>query len=161
SVAQGAETDFCERFASLIQTNHFGPDLTNATLSLVKMKQSSEIAGVKLGSGMSQAVERGGKPPHLYPVFGGGPLPLVGHASLAFRGDKVVRISISPDPLPGLRFDRGLTATSTPAEFARVLAVPDPGPAPWALYVDCPYGVMELRWGHFAVGGWKLSSLTL
>ncbi len=157
----GAESDYYERFASLIQTNSFGPNLTNATLSLINMKQSSEIAGVKLGSGMSEAVEKWGKPRNLYAQCGGGPVLMFGHGTLAFKGDKVVRVSISPNTVPGLRFEGGLTATNTPAQFAKVLGVPDPGPAPWALYVDCPYGVMELRWSHFAIGGWQLGWLSL
>ena len=70
--APGAESDFYERFTSLFQTNRFGPDLTNATLSLTKMKLSSEIAGVKLGSGMSEAVEKWGKPSNMYAFCGGG-----------------------------------------------------------------------------------------
>jgi hypothetical protein len=159
--AHGADPDFYGRFTSLIQTNHFGPELTNATLSLTKMKQSGEIASVKLGSGMSEAVEKWGKPRNMYASCGDGPLLMFGHGSMAFRGDKVVRISISPNTVPGLRFEGGLTATNTPAEFARVLGVPDPDPAPWALYVDCPCGVLELHWSHFAVGGWLLSSLSL
>jgi hypothetical protein len=161
SRVDGAETDFYERFASLTQTNHFRPDLTNATLSLTKIKQSGEIAGVKLGSGMSQAVERWGKPRNMITQCAGGPILNFGHGTLAFRGDRVVRVSISPNTVPGLVFDGGLTATNTPAQFARALGVPDPGPAPWALYVDCPYGIMELRWSHFAVGGWQLGWLSL
>jgi len=159
--AHGADQDFYELFSSLIQTNHFGPNLTNATLSLINMKQSSEIAGVKLGSGMSEAVEQWGKPRNLYAQCGGGPVLMFGHGTLAFKGDKVVRVSISPNTVPGLRFEGGLTPTNTPAQFAKVLGVPDPGPAPWALYVDCPYGVMELRWSHFAIGGWQLGWLSL
>jgi hypothetical protein len=161
SAVGGAEFDFYERFTSLIQTNRWGPDLTNATLSVIKIKQSGEIAGVKLGSRMSEAVERWGKPRNIYAHCGGGPILMFGHGSMAFRGDRVVRVSLAPDTVPGLRFEHGLMATNTPAQFARVLGVPDPGPAPWALYVDCPYGVMELRWSHFAVGGWHLSSISL
>jgi hypothetical protein len=156
-----ADFDFYERFASLTQTNRFGPDLTNATLSLTKIRQNGEIAGVKLGSGMSEAVEKWGKPRNLYAQCGGGPVLMFGHGSMAFKSDKVVRVSISPNSVPGLRFEGGLTATNTPAQFAKALGVPDPGPAPWALYVDCSYAVMELRWSHFAVGGWQLSSLSL
>ncbi len=156
-----AEVDFYERFASLTQTNRWGPDLTNATLSLTEIRQRGKIAGVKLGSGMSEAVEKWGKPRNLYAQCGGGPVLMFGHGSLAFRGDKVVRVSLSPNTVPGLRFEGGLTATNTPAEFAKALGVPDPGPAPWALYVDSPHGVMELRWTHFAVGGWQLGWLSL
>ncbi len=161
SRGNAAEFNFYERFASLTQTNLFGPDLTNATLSLAKIMQNGEIAGVKLGSGMSEAVERWGKPRNLYAQCGGGPVLIFGHGSVAFRGDKAVRVSISPNTVPGLRFDGGLTATNTPAQFAKALGVPDPGPAPWALYVDCPYGVIELRWTHFAVGGWQLAWLSI
>jgi hypothetical protein len=157
----GAEFDFYERLASLTQTNCFGPDLTNATLSLSRMKQSGEIAGVKPGSGMSEAVQKWGKPRNMYALCGGGPLLMFGHGSLAFKGDKVVRIEIYPSTFPGLRFEGGLTVTNTPAQFAHALGVPEPGPAPWALYVDCPYGVMELRWSHSDVGGWQLSWLSL
>jgi len=157
----GAEFDFYERFTSLIQTNRWGPDLTNAALSVVRMKQSGEIAGVKLGAKMSETVERWGTPRNIYANCGGGPVLMFGHGSIAFRGDKVVRVSISPDTVPGLHFEGGLTATNTPAQFAHILGVPDSGPAPWALYVDCPYGVMELHWSHFAVGGWRLSLLSL
>ena len=161
SRGNGAEFDYYERFASLTQTNRFGPALTNATLSLTRIKQNGEIAGVKLGSGMSEAVERWGKPRNMYAECGGGPVLMFGHGSMAFKGDKVVRVSISPNTVPGLRFEGGLTATNTPAQFAKALGVPDPGPGPWALYVDCPYGVVELRWSHFAVGGWQLGWLSL
>src|SRR5580765_5396025 len=157
----GAESDFYERFASLTQTNSFGPNLTNEILSLGKMKQSGEIAGVSLGSRMTEAVQKWGKPRNMYAQCGGGPLLMFGHGTLAFKGDKVVRVSISPNTVPGLRFEGGLSATNTPAEFAKALGVPDPGPAPWALYVDCPYGEMELRWTHFAVGGWQLAWLSV
>jgi len=58
--------------------------------------------------------------------------------------------------VPGLRFEGGLTATNTPTEFAQVLGVPAPGPARWDLDVDCPAGVMVLRWSHFKPGGWQL-----
>jgi hypothetical protein len=159
--AQGAEFDFYERFTSLFQTNRFAPDLTNATLSLAKIKESGEIAGVKLGNGMSEAVEKWGKPCNIYAYCGGGPVLMFGHGSMAFRGDQVARVSISPNTVPGLRFEGGLTATNTPAQFARVLGLPAPGPARWELSTDCAGGVLELRWSHFAVGGWQLSWLNL
>src|SRR4051812_6548376 len=81
----GAEFDFYERFASLTQTNSFGPDLTNATLSLAKLKQTGEIAGVKPGSGMSEAVQKWGKPRNMYAQCGGGPLLVFGHGSIGFK----------------------------------------------------------------------------
>src|SRR4051812_32742848 len=105
SRADAGEFDFYERFASLTQTNYFRPDLTNAILSLTKIMQKGEIAGVKLGSGMSEAVEKWGKPRNLYAQCGGGPVLMFGHGSMAFKGDKVVRVSISPNTLPGLRLE--------------------------------------------------------
>ena len=158
--AEAAEFDFYGRFTSLIETNRFGPALTNSNLSLSNIAQSGEIAGVKLGTGMSAAVERWGKPRNFYASCGGGPSLMFGHGTLNFRGNKVVRVSISPNTIPGLRFESGLTATNTPAQFANVLGLPVPGPARWELTFESTNGVMELRWNHFAVGGWQLSWLS-
>jgi hypothetical protein len=158
---EGAELGFYERFTSLVQTNGYGPDLTNTTLLLLKTKQVGELAGVKLGMGMSAAVEKWGKPRFFSGCRAGCPVLMFGHGSMAFIGDSVVRVSISPNMVPGLCFEGGLTATNTPTEFARVLGVPTPGPAQWALDVDCPAGVLVLRWTHFKAGGWQLGWLSL
>jgi hypothetical protein len=159
--ADGAESDFYERFTSLIQTNRFGPALTNSTLSLARIRKSGEIAGVKLGTGMSAAVERWGKPRTFYASCGGGPLLAFGHGSLGFRGDKLVRIAISPNDIPGLSFESGLTATNSPTQFARVLGLSPPDPTQWYFTVESETGVLALRWTHMDEGVWRLDSLSI
>jgi len=158
---QGADFDFYERLTSLVDTNRFGPDLTNTTLSLAKLKQNGEIAGVKLGSSMSAAVQKWGKPRSFISSCGGGPVLSFGHGALGFRGDKVVRMSISPNTIPGLCFENGLTPTNTPAQFARTLGVPAPDPEHWLLTLESDTTTMELQWMHFATGGRQLGFLNL
>jgi len=156
-----AEIDYYQRLASLFDTNHFGPPLTNGILLLSRLKQSGEIAGVRLGTGMSRAVELWGMPRSLMSNCGGGPILSFGHGALNFRGDKVIRISLFPNTIPGLRFEGGLTVTNTPAEFAKALGLPPPGPNEWYLAFDSKAGVIRLEWVGFAVGGWQLASLEL
>jgi len=123
-----AEFDYYERFASLMDTNQFGTPLTNATLSLQRIKRGHDVAGVNLGTSMSTAVELWGKPRSFFSSCGGGPQLAYGNGSLGFRGDKVVRITICPNNIPGLQFEGGLTAASPPAEFAKALGGAAPAP---------------------------------
>lgn len=157
----GAEFDFYERFSSLLETNSCGPNLTNRTLLLNNLRQNGDVAGVKIGTSMSAAVELWGKPRNFYASCGGGPVLMFGHGVLNFRGQQVVRMSIDPHNIPGVRFEKGLTATNTPLEFAQGLGWnAAPGPAQWYLITESESGRMELQWTHFAVDGWQLSSVT-
>jgi hypothetical protein len=156
-----AEPDFYTQFTSLIDTNRFGPPLTNSTLSLEKLMKGGEIAGVKLGTHMSAVVQQWGKPRTFYSSCGGGPLLAFGHGCLNFHGDKVVRITIFPDKIPGLKFENGLTATNSPAEFAMILGLAEPDAEQSWLILKSETCIVSLQWQPFAVGGLKLGNLAL
>ncbi len=159
--AGAAEFDFYERFTSLIDTNRWGPPLTNATLSLETLKQGRGVAGVNLGSNMSDAVQLWGKPRSLFSSCGGGPQLAFGNGSLGFRGDKVVRITICPKDIPGLQFGSGLTATNSPAQFAKLLGLPVPSPDEVHLTIKSEKATLTWQWCDYTVGGRKLLWLTI
>ena len=92
---------------------------------------------------------------------GGGPLLGFGNGSMAFRGNKVVQITISPNNIAGLHFENGLTATNTPAEFARVLGIPPPSLSVQRLSWRTESGELSLEWMQYAKVGWQLGTLRL
>ncbi len=159
--AGAAEYDFYERFISLIDTNRWGPPLTNATLSLETLRQGGGIAGVNLGTSMSDAVKLWGKPRSLFSSCGGGPQLAFGNGSLGFRGDKVVRITICPKDIPGLRFGSALTPTNSPAQFAEALGLPVPSPDEVYLTLKSEKATLTWQWCDYTVGGRKLLWLTI
>jgi hypothetical protein len=159
--AGAAESDFYERFISLIDTNRWGPPLTNATLNLEALKQGGGVAGVNVGTSMSDAVKLWGKPRSLFSSCGGGPLLAFGNGSLAFRGDKVVRITICPKDIPGLQFGSGLTATNSPAHFAKALGLRVPNPDNVYLTIKSEKTTLTWQWCDYTVGGRKLLWLTI
>ena len=156
-----AEPDFYTQFTSLIDTNRFGPPLTNSTLSVEKLRKGGEIAGVKLGTNMSAAVQLWGKPRIFFSSCGGGPLLNFGHGYLSFRSDNVVRITIFPDKIPGLQFENGLTATNSPAEFAKTLGLAAPDSEQSWLNLKSETCIVSLQWQQFAADGLKLALLAL
>ena len=159
--AGAAEFDFYERFISLIDTNRWGPPLTNATLILDTLKHGGGVAGVNLGTSMSDAVKLWGKPRSLFLSCGGGPQLAFGNGSLGFRGDRVVRITICPKDIPGLHFGSSLTATNTPAQFAEALGVPAPCPDEVNLTLKSEKATLTWQWCDYSVGGRKLLWLTI
>jgi hypothetical protein len=109
---------------------------------------------------MSAAVELWGKPRSFFSSYGGGPQLAYGNGSLAFRGDKVVRITICPKDIPGLQFDKGLTATNTPAQFAKALGMATPTPDNVYLTVQSQRAVLTWQWCDYSDGR-KLLWLTV
>jgi hypothetical protein len=159
--AQGEEFDFYQRFSSLIDTNRWGPPLTNATLRLESLRKGEGLAGVNLGTSMSDAVQLWGKPRSLFSSCGGGPQLAFGNGSLGFRGDKVVRITICPKDIPGLQFEGGLNATNTPAQFANALGLAAPSSAELYLTLKSEKAALTWQWCDYTVGGRKLLWLTI
>lgn len=158
-----ADSGYYERFASLIDTNRSGgPVLTNRMLSLNELRRRPEIAGVKLGTSMSAAVERWGKPWNFYAYSDGGPLLMFRHGALSFRGDKVVQIGIFTTMIPGLCFEGGLTITNTPADFARVLGLTAADPAQRSLVLKSDSAVIKLDWNYIPhLGERQLAGLVI
>ena len=84
-----------------------------------------------------------------------------GNGSLGFRGDKVVRITICPKDIPGLQFGSGLTATNSPAQFAKALGLRPPGPGEVFLTIKSEKATLSWQWCDYAVGARKLLWLTI
>lgn len=110
---------------------------------------------------MSAAVELWGKPRIFHSSCGGGPILSFGHGYLSFRGDKVVRIAIFPDKIPGLQFENGLTVTNSPADFAQTFGMAAPDSEQSWLNLKSETCIVNLQWQPLAVGGLKLINLSL
>src|SRR5262245_48984390 len=85
--ATAVDTNFYQRFleasntakgwfiwdSTLVDTNNYGPVLTNRPLLYAKFSERGELAGIKLGMTMGEVVTAWGKPHTLYPYCGIGP----------------------------------------------------------------------------------------
>jgi hypothetical protein len=119
--ALSGDWDYYERLISLIDTDNAGAFLTNGILPVEKMRTDGEIAGLRLGSSMSEAVRVWGKPHTLFRHKGGGAVLAYGFGSLEFNGEKLSIIRLCLLNSPEVRFDHGLTGQSTQGEFAEAL----------------------------------------
>lgn len=115
---------------SLVDTNNIGPSLTNAPISYSAFAGNGELAGIKLGMGMSQVVAAWGKPPRFFTYCGLGPRFWYGRSrnfgtiTLAFKEDRLAIIALELAPTKGVVFDNGVSGRTTDPEFERTLGAP-------------------------------------
>lgn len=112
--------------ASLVDTNNFGPVLTNAPISYAGFTHG-ELAGIRLGTTMDEVVATWGRPSRAYTRCYGGPRfwygpGSYGDRSLLFNGDRLVLIAITRSE--NLVFDNGLTGTMGRVESEKMLGLP-------------------------------------
>ena len=143
--ATAAGSDFFERFTaasqskhgflsdgSLVQTNDYGPILTNAPISWAKLTTRGELSGVKLGMTMSEVVEALGKPQRLHTYCSIGPVmgycyrtnTVFGDFSLTICSNRVVRMEIRGEQAKYACFDNGLAGKMNPAQCESLLGAP-------------------------------------
>jgi hypothetical protein len=108
----------------LIDPNNATPRLTNQLVSLSSSKTNGRIADVQLGMTMENVVAAFGKPHNLWSRCYGGPLFCYVDVTVGFepRSNSVRRIAFFGKSFP--LFEPGLSASSSIADFLRVLGTP-------------------------------------
>jgi hypothetical protein len=115
--------------SSLVDTNNAGPSMAKDRVPFAEFRQGG-LAGIKLGTSMSEVVAAWGMPrlAASHCVFGprfwyrrGHPF---GEISLSFKGEKLVLICIGGQTARDLEFDNGLTGRAGRAEFEAALGGP-------------------------------------
>lgn len=106
---------------ALVDTNNTTAKIPDASVDLVAMKESGEIAGVKLGMTMDDAVARWGKPKWAWTrCVHGLPTFIYADASLAFDHNCLETVTL----LTTTRLPHGLSRWSSVNDFVRALGQP-------------------------------------
>ena len=141
--ASAVEPDYHQRFSEtlsngqtgfihgtdLVDTNNWGPSLTNATIAFAKFRDG-ELGGIRLGMTMAEVVAAWGKPRSLCshcrigPRFWYGDGPFFGDLSLSFKGDRLVLIGICGGTAKHVTFDNGLSGHAGRSEYEKILGEP-------------------------------------